>query len=290
MTGHCNHCGEQVCTDATPSLREAAQMALEALVWEAGSETALYAAQTEKAITALRAALAQHEDESGSIKPASNSEPVAWLDEVKRRLLTWRHSFVNRHGDQLALDDFMDTRSLDDLIDFVCDRASLAQQDDPVSAHETEAYLAGYADGAAGSIKPASDPQSSNPVSSNPTLSSEPVCPRPGNRRPDNFTMAECILAGECGCTVAGHAYASTHGGTQSTRDRYANKLRADVDDTPITPFGSLSTHREWQGLTDEELIRLWNTIQAKDSGLTALTKLCNFARAIEAKLKSRNS
>lgn len=31
----------------------------------------------------------------------------------------------------------------------------------------------------------------------------EPLCPRPFNGRPDGFTMAQCILAGECGCTVA---------------------------------------------------------------------------------------
>ena len=48
-------------------------------------------------------------------------EPVAWCDHVEHRLLTWRQSFVNRSGDQLALDDFMDQRSLEDLIDFVCD-------------------------------------------------------------------------------------------------------------------------------------------------------------------------
>lgn len=31
----------------------------------------------------------------------------------------------------------------------------------------------------------------------------EPLCPRPFTGRPDIFTMAQCILAGECGCTVA---------------------------------------------------------------------------------------
>ena len=48
-------------------------------------------------------------------------ELVAWRDYVEQRLLTWKQSFVNQSGDQLALDDFMDKRSLDDLIDFVCD-------------------------------------------------------------------------------------------------------------------------------------------------------------------------
>jgi hypothetical protein len=31
---------------------------------------------------------------------------------------------VNRSGDQLALDDFLDRESLDDLVDFVCDEYS----------------------------------------------------------------------------------------------------------------------------------------------------------------------
>ena len=51
------------------NLRQAAQQALEALVWEAGSEPAMYAAQTAKAITNLRAALAEPER-----KPLSDDE------------------------------------------------------------------------------------------------------------------------------------------------------------------------------------------------------------------------
>ena len=51
----------------------------------------------------------------------------AWRDHVEQRLLTWRQSFVNKSGDQLALDDFMDKRSLDDLIDFVCDEYTAPQ-------------------------------------------------------------------------------------------------------------------------------------------------------------------
>lgn len=38
-------------------------------------------------------------------------------------------------------------------------------------------------------------------------MSNEPICPRPCNGRPDDFTMAECILSGECGCTVKGTEY-----------------------------------------------------------------------------------
>ena len=65
---------------------------------------------TARLIAALRERLEQPEQQ----------EPEAWRDHVEQRLLTWRQSFINRSGDQLALDDFMDKRSLDDLIDFVC--------------------------------------------------------------------------------------------------------------------------------------------------------------------------
>ena len=71
------------------------------------SESAMH-----KARAIIREALAE--------QPAQQQEPVAWRDHVEQRLLTWRQSFVNKSGDQLALDDFMDKRSLDDLIDFVC--------------------------------------------------------------------------------------------------------------------------------------------------------------------------
>ncbi len=48
-------------------------------------------------------------------------EPVAWREHVEQRMRQWRQSFVNRSGDRLALDDFMDSASLNDLIDYVCD-------------------------------------------------------------------------------------------------------------------------------------------------------------------------
>ena len=59
----------------------------------------------------------------GVASVSAGSEPVAWREHVEQRLLAWRQSFVNRSGDQLALDDFMDEQSLDDLIDFVCDES-----------------------------------------------------------------------------------------------------------------------------------------------------------------------
>ena len=60
-------------------------------------------------------------------------EPEAWREHVEQRLLAWRQSFVNRSGDQLALDDFMDEQSLDDLIDFVCDESRCHPLDAPSS-------------------------------------------------------------------------------------------------------------------------------------------------------------
>ena len=51
-------------------------------------------------------------------------EPVAWREHVEKPLWSWRQSFVNKHGDQLALEDFMDRRSLDDLIDYVLDESA----------------------------------------------------------------------------------------------------------------------------------------------------------------------
>ena len=98
--------------------RELMQQALEALIWTTGSDDFGDGGKAREgalkllfpSITALRERLAQPEQ-----------EPVAWRDHVEQRILTWRQSFVNKSGDQLALDDFMDKQSLDDLIDFVCD-------------------------------------------------------------------------------------------------------------------------------------------------------------------------
>lgn len=44
-----------------------------------------------------------------------------WREHVEQRLRQWRQSFVNKSGDRLALDDFMDAASMEDLVDFVCD-------------------------------------------------------------------------------------------------------------------------------------------------------------------------
>jgi len=92
----------------TDKTTEALKLAEEALVEYRDNQ---YIKAPRKAIAAIREVLAEQEKQ----------EPVAWCDHVEHRLLTWRQSFVNRSGDQLALDDFMDQRSLEDLIDFVCD-------------------------------------------------------------------------------------------------------------------------------------------------------------------------
>ena len=67
----------------------------------------------------------------GVASVSAGSEPEAWREHVEQRLLAWRQSFVNRSGDQLALDDFMDEQSLDDLIDFVCDEWALNTRPSP---------------------------------------------------------------------------------------------------------------------------------------------------------------
>lgn len=110
-------------------LREAAQAALDALEYmhtekcdymrrnNLGDPLREDAARLAiPAMYALRIALA-----------AEPAQPVAWRDHVEQRLRTWRQRFVNRSGDQLALDDFMDAESLEDLIDFVCDEWSAPQ-------------------------------------------------------------------------------------------------------------------------------------------------------------------
>lgn len=53
-----------------------------------------------------------------------SAQPTLTAEIVERRLRTWRQRFVNRSGDQLALGDFLDRESLDDLVDFVCDEYS----------------------------------------------------------------------------------------------------------------------------------------------------------------------
>lgn len=64
---------------------------------------------TRRLITALQERLARQEQ-----------KPVAWRAHVEQRLLTWRQAFANRSGRSCVF-SLLDRRSLDDLIDFVCD-------------------------------------------------------------------------------------------------------------------------------------------------------------------------
>ena len=73
------------------------------------------------------AELVRADERARMAEQPAQQEPVAWRDHVEQRLLIWRQSFVNKSGDRLALDDFMDTQSLDDLIDFVCDEYAFPQ-------------------------------------------------------------------------------------------------------------------------------------------------------------------
>jgi hypothetical protein len=80
-------------------------------------------------ITELESQLAQRFDAADMATASAQgfmdgvASVSAWSEHVEQRLLAWRQSFVNRSGDQLALDDFMDKQSIDDLIDFVCDES-----------------------------------------------------------------------------------------------------------------------------------------------------------------------
>ena len=56
-----------------------------------------------------------------STAPQASPAPTEWREHVEDRLHTWRQSQMNRSGDRLALDDFMDKEAMEDLIDFVCD-------------------------------------------------------------------------------------------------------------------------------------------------------------------------
>lgn len=47
-----------------------------------------------------------------------------WRDHVEQRIRTWRQRTMNKSGDRLAIDDFMEQDSIDDLVDFVCDEWS----------------------------------------------------------------------------------------------------------------------------------------------------------------------
>jgi len=65
-------------------------------------------------------------DEANAALASMASTPVGevsagWREHVEQRMRAWRQRFVNKSGDQLALDDFMDSESLDDLLDYVLD-------------------------------------------------------------------------------------------------------------------------------------------------------------------------
>ena len=94
----------------------------------------------------------------GVASVSAGSEPEAWREHVEQRLLAWRQSFVYRSGDQLALEDFMDKQSLDDLIYFVCDEWALNTRPSPqegmvmapkVPTAEMKAAAVKYANGTA---------------------------------------------------------------------------------------------------------------------------------------------
>lgn len=101
------------------NLLDAARQALEALEWCSNlTQTAIDHKSLHTAIATLRTAIAEAE-----MAHPPKREPLTWSNHVEQRMLQWRRRIVNRSGDRLALDDFMDKESLDDLIDFVCDES-----------------------------------------------------------------------------------------------------------------------------------------------------------------------
>ena len=95
-------------------------------------------------------------------QPAEGGEVVTWRERVEQRIHSWRQSFVNKSGDQLALDDFMDKRSIDDLIDYVLDE---------------------------GATPPSSQEQAQQPATPEPVVSRNPFASR-------CYTMSESHLSG----------------------------------------------------------------------------------------------
>ena len=70
---------------------------------------------------------------------------------------------------------------------------------------------------------------------------------------------------------------------------KFQKHMRDFVDHgaTYEVPLYTAPQQREWVGLTDEEIESLWDNTLSEDVGITALRKS---ARAIEAKLKERNT
>lgn len=53
-------------------------------------------------------------------KPQEAKPPVDWEATVEDRIRSWKQRVMNRSGDHLAIDDFMDRESIEDLIEHVC--------------------------------------------------------------------------------------------------------------------------------------------------------------------------
>lgn len=71
-------------------------------------------------VDALRLSVSVTSARTPAVQEPAGDAPAGWQDEIEQRLLTWRQRLMNRSGDRLALDDFMDKESLADLIDSVC--------------------------------------------------------------------------------------------------------------------------------------------------------------------------
>ena len=59
---------------------------------------------------------------------------------------------------------------------------------------------------------------------------------------------------------------------------------RGDIDSTPPKPFYTAPPQREWQGLTDDEVIECMKTVP-----LTSQDRVMGYIRAVEQQLKEKN-
>lgn len=69
-------------------------------------------------------------------------------DHIEHRLRTWIQLQMNRYGDRLSLDDYMNADAIADLIDFVCDEYALNEVMSSRSA--TDCGEAGHNEGRCG--------------------------------------------------------------------------------------------------------------------------------------------
>jgi cell wall-associated NlpC family hydrolase len=200
-----------------------------------------------------------------ALKEMVEQEPVAWRDHVEQRLLTWRQSFVNRSGDQLALNDFMDKQSLDDLLEYVLDEYTYPQPAQPKQEPVAWADMNVRGEDKGLSWTPGH-------FHTQPLYTTPPTAPV---QEPVAWKNA-AIRLGEELSSVGPDGYYNM------TAEQW---LDWAMDQQPRGKNSLSQPQREWQKLTDEEVQYLWGRTTPND----LMTGGFDFARAIEATLKEKN-